>query len=68
MSSTTTLVKTRRVGGSLVVTIPKEVIEAKQIHEGEIVEITVKKLRLEGFGALKGIGPFTQDDEMKTHE
>ena len=68
MSNTTTLVKTRRVGGSLVVTLPKEVIEAKQIREGEFIEITVKKLRVDGFGALKGIGPFTPDDEMKPHE
>jgi bifunctional DNA-binding transcriptional regulator/antitoxin component of YhaV-PrlF toxin-antitoxin module len=68
MSNTTALVKTRRVGGSLVVTLPKEVTESKGIKEGEIVEITVKKLRVNGFGALRGIGPFTADDELKTHE
>lgn len=68
MSNTTALVKTRRVGGSLVVTLPKEVTESKGIKEGEIVEITVKKLRVDGFGALRGIGPFTADDELKTHE
>jgi bifunctional DNA-binding transcriptional regulator/antitoxin component of YhaV-PrlF toxin-antitoxin module len=68
MSNTSTLVKTRKVGGSLVVTLPKEVVEAKRIQEGEIVEITVKKLRVDGFGALRGIGPFTPDDELKPHE
>ena len=68
MSNTTALVKTRRVGGSLVVTLPKEVTESKGIKEGEIVEITVKKLRVDGFGALRGIGPFTPDDELKAHE
>ena len=68
MSNTTTLVKTRRVGGSLVVTLPKEVTESKGIKEGEIVEIIVKKLRIDGFGALRGIGPFTVDDELKAHE
>jgi bifunctional DNA-binding transcriptional regulator/antitoxin component of YhaV-PrlF toxin-antitoxin module len=68
MSNTTALVKTRRVGGSLVVTLPKEVTESKGIKEGEIVEITVKKLRVDGFGALRGIGPFTADDELKAHE
>ena len=36
--------------------------------EGEIVEIIVKKLRIDGFGALRGIGPFTADDELKPHE
>jgi bifunctional DNA-binding transcriptional regulator/antitoxin component of YhaV-PrlF toxin-antitoxin module len=68
MSNTTALVKTRRVGGSLVVTLPKEVTESKGIKEGEIVEIIVKKLRIDGFGALRGIGPFTADDELKAHE
>jgi hypothetical protein len=68
MSNTTTLVKTRKVGGSLVVTLPKDLVEAKKIREGEIVEISVKKLRVDGFGALRGIGPFTSDDELKPHE
>jgi len=66
--SNTSLVKTRRVGGSLVVTLPKEVTESKGIKEGEIVEITVKKLQVDGFGALRGIGPFTAEDELKAHE
>ncbi|MFH2110352.1 MAG: AbrB/MazE/SpoVT family DNA-binding domain-containing protein [Candidatus Bathyarchaeota archaeon] len=68
MSNTTALVKTRKVGGSLIVTLPKDVVEAKKIRAGEIVEITVKKLRVDGFGALRGIGPFTADDELKPHE
>jgi AbrB family looped-hinge helix DNA binding protein len=68
MSNTTALVKTRRVGGSLVITLPKEVTESIGIKEGEIVEITVKKLRVDGFGALRGIGPFTADDELKAHD
>ena len=68
MSNTTALVKTRRVGGSLVVTLPKEVTDSKGIREGEIVEITVKKLLVDGFGSLRGIGPFTADDELKAHE
>jgi len=68
MSNISTLVKTRKVGGSLVVTLPKEAVEANKIQEGEIVEITIKKLRVDGFGALRGIGPFTPDDELKHHE
>jgi hypothetical protein len=62
------LAKTRKVGGSLVVTLPKELVESKKIKEGEIVQIRVKKLRKDGFGALKGIGSFTADDELTAHE
>ena len=68
MSNTKALVKTRRVGGSLIVTLPKEMVEAKKIKEGEILEITVNKVKIEGFGLLKGIGSFTLQDELKPHE
>jgi len=62
------LAKTRKVGGSLVVTLPKELVESKKIREGEIVEIAVKKVKIEGFGLFKGLTPFTTEDEMTTHE
>ena len=62
------LTKTRKVGGSLVVTLPKELVESKKIKEGEIVEITVKKVRKDGFGVLKGLAPFTAKDELTAHE
>jgi bifunctional DNA-binding transcriptional regulator/antitoxin component of YhaV-PrlF toxin-antitoxin module len=61
------LVKTRKGGGSLVVTLPKELVESEKIKEGEIIEISVKKLHKESFGILKGVGPFTAVDELKTH-
>ena len=62
------LAKTRKVGGSLVVTLPKELVENEKIKEGEIVKIRVKKLRKDGFGILKGVGPFTVEDELTVHE
>jgi len=62
------LAKVRKVGGSLVVTIPKEVVEAEGIKEGEIVQISVKKTRKSWFGAARGVGSFTAEDELKAHE
>ncbi len=62
------LVKTRRVGGSLVVSIPKEATEQEGIREGELVEIEVRKARRDWFGATRGVGPFTKEDELDTHE
>ena len=62
------LAKTRKVGGSLVVTLPKELVESEKIKEGEVVEISVKKLHKNGFGILKGVGPFTVEDELTAHE
>lgn len=63
-----TMAKTRKVGGSLVVTLPKELVESKKIKEGEIVEVNVKKVRKDGFGVLKGLTPFTAKDELTAHE
>jgi len=60
------LTKTRKVGGSIVVTLPKEIVDLQQIKENEYVEITVKKCRKDGFGILKGMAHFTVEDEMKS--
>ena len=62
-----TLAKTRKVGGSLMITIPREVVEQEDIHEGELVELEVRKARKSGFGILPGIGPMTREDELDTH-
>ncbi|MEM3789235.1 MAG: AbrB/MazE/SpoVT family DNA-binding domain-containing protein [Candidatus Bathyarchaeia archaeon] len=61
-------VKTRKVGGSIVVTLPKKLVESKKIKEGELLEITVKKVKIDGFGALKEMKPFATEDELKTHD
>lgn len=63
----TSLAKTRKIGGSIVVTLPKELVESKKIKEGEIIEITVKKVKKDGFGILKGLTPFTAEDELTAH-
>ena len=62
------LAKTRRVGGSIVVTLPSELVKTQKIKENEFVEITVKKCRKSGFGALKKLSSFTVEDELQTHD
>ena len=59
------LTKLRKVGGSVMARIPKEVLEHESLHPGETVKLEVKKVKISGFGALKGIGPFTKEDEFK---
>jgi len=60
-----TLTRTRAIGGSLVVTIPKEIIREESIQAGELVEIELEKVRKSGFGLLKGMRSFTEKDELK---
>jgi bifunctional DNA-binding transcriptional regulator/antitoxin component of YhaV-PrlF toxin-antitoxin module len=62
------LAKTRKVGGSIVITIPKELVQTQKIRENEFVEVTVKKCRKNGFGVLRGMAPFTVKDELKAFE
>jgi len=59
------LTRTRAVGGSLIVTIPIEIVKEQSIQEGELVEIEVEKVKKDFFGAFKGIGPFTEEDKLR---
>lgn len=63
-----TIATTKKIGGSLMVRIPKDVAQAEGIGENQKVELDVKKLKISGFGILKGIGPFTKEDELDTHD
>lgn len=57
-------VKTRRVGGSLMVTVPKEVIDGLGIGENELVKIDVERARPSYFGKFKGIQQMTEEDRL----
>ena len=60
------LTTTRRVGGSIIVTLPKEMVESESIVEGEIVKIKVEKVKKSGFGILKGMNSFKKEDKLDT--
>ncbi|HII88696.1 TPA: hypothetical protein HA253_03810 [Candidatus Woesearchaeota archaeon] len=61
------MAKTRKLGGSLMVTIPREVVEAEGLMEDQLISIDVKKVKLSGFGIAKGTGPFTDEFKLKSH-
>jgi antitoxin component of MazEF toxin-antitoxin module len=60
------LTKTRKIGGSIIVTIPKKIVELESIEEGEIVKISVEKIKKSGFGILKGMRSFSKQDKLKS--
>ena len=63
------LTKTRILGGSLAVTIPVDLVRKEGLKEDELVEIDVKKIKKDYFGALKGIGAYNRkEDRMKDRE
>jgi len=59
------LSKARKIGGSLVVTIPIQIVKDEQICENDEVEIKVKKRKKDYFGVLKGIGSFRKQDRAR---
>ncbi len=64
---TRAVIRAKRVGGSIMVRLPKDLVEQEDIHEGEMVEVDVHKARRSFFGATPGIGPFTREDKMQDH-
>lgn len=60
------LARTRAVGGSLIVTIPIEIVKEKSLTENELIEIEVKRPKKDGFGILKGknLPSFSREDEL----
>ena len=59
------LTKLRKVGGSVMARIPKEVLEHESLHAGETVKLEVKKVKISGFGIFKGMRSFTKEDKFK---
>ena len=59
------ITRIRALGGSLAVTLPRELVKEKGLKEDEVVEIEVKKQKRDYFGALKGTGSFKRKDRME---
>ena len=61
------MAKTRKLGGSLIVTIPKVLAEKEGIHEGETVRFSIKKVRKSWAGIFPALKPMTKEDELDEH-
>ena len=64
------MTRTKAVGGSIMVTIPKEIVREEGINVGELIEIEVSKPKKKPnyFGMLKGIGPFKKEYKLDSHD
>ena len=58
-----TIQRLKKIGGSLMVRVPKEIVEIEQLHQGEVVQIEVKKVRKDWFGAFKGLRPYNKETD-----
>ena len=62
------LIRAKRVGGSIMVRLPKEVVKQEDIHEGEMVEVDVHKAKKSWFGSMPDLPSMTREDELDTHD
>jgi hypothetical protein len=53
--------KTKKIGGSLMVRIPKDIADLLSIGPDELVEIQIEKVRKSGFGIAPGMGPYRHE-------
>ena len=65
MASTIQL--TKKVGGSLMVRIPKEIVEQEGIHEGEALILDISKAKKDWFGCFKNISSMKKSDKLNLH-
>ena len=59
--------KIRKVGTSFGILLPKDIVQAQGLKEGEKIEVAIfnrkKKLIEKYFGMTKGAGPFERDHD-----
>ncbi len=60
--------RARKVGGSLMVVIPKDVADSEGIRDGSSVKLRIVKKRVSSFGAFHGIGPWEGHEGDWGHE
>ncbi len=58
------LTKLRKVGGSVMARIPKELPEEENFRLGETVKLEVKKIKKSAFGLSKGMKSFTHKERQ----
>ena len=57
-----TIQRAKRIGGSLMVRIPKDIVDLEAIHDGEPVQLEIKKMRRNWFGAFPLLKPYKKED------
>jgi antitoxin component of MazEF toxin-antitoxin module len=51
--------RARKAGGSLILTLPKEIRNSLGIKEDQLVEVEVTSPRIDFYGAIPKINPYT---------
>ncbi len=65
---TLTIQKTKKIGGSLMVTIPHDIVQREHITEGENIQIEIKKVKKNCFGLLPNLPAWKKEDKYDVKE
>ena len=60
---TETIQKVKRVCGSLMIRIPKEIVEIEKIREGEAIKMKIEKVKKSLLGAFPDIKPYKKEED-----
>ena len=58
------LVRTRKLGGSLIVTIPNDAVKKIGLKENETIALSIKRPKKSYFGICPNVSAFTEDDRF----
>lgn len=58
------LVKTRKLGGSLIVTIPNDAVKKMELKENETVSLSLNRPKKSYFGIAPNISAFTEKNRF----
>ena len=62
-----TIQHAKKIGGSLMVRIPKDIVQLEKLEHGELVSVEIRKIKKDWFGAFPGLKPFTKEDRLHSH-
>ena len=57
--------KTRKVGGSLMISIPKAVVEKEDLKSDQLVKVRIEPVLKSGFGIVRDLPSFKKSDRFR---
>ena len=58
-----TIQRAKKIGNSLMVRIPEDIVKIEHILPGEMIRVKIQKVRKDWFGAFKGIKPYNKETD-----
>ncbi len=60
---TETIQRTKKIGGSLMIRIPKDIVDLEHIQAGEPIKVEIQKIRKDWFGCTPGLNPWNKEGD-----